>query len=150
MEEDYEQTEFDKRHFIRFSLRADARQYYILMLEDDRPWGFIITAFNDKYFSTEKKEEISNQLAHLKIEDCRKGEEVDDHKCLDRLIERINELTPMVRPKYRDEEAKVRILRDANMGTEWGLRASARVTYRKSYQSLIYALYESQRDLNLH
>lgn len=56
----------------------------------------------------------------------------------------------MAIPKDRDEEANVRILLESVRVTDWGLRASTRVTDRRSYQSLISALNASQRDLNLH
>lgn len=86
----------------------------------------------------------------MTINDCRQNYDYDEQVVLERLIERMNRLTSMARPKYRDEESKVRILREETMGTECLLRESGRVTDRKSYQSLISALNCSQRDLNLH
>lgn len=55
----------------------------------------------------------------------------------------------MARPKDRDEEAKVRFLREAVRGTEWGLRATSHVTDKYSYQSNISAMNTSLRDLAL-
>lgn len=79
----------------------------------------------------------------------KKGEE-DDHQALDTLIEKIIRLNPMTRLKDRDEEDKIRFLREAVRGAEWGLREPSRVTESNYYQSLIYALNTSLRDLALY
>lgn len=55
----------------------------------------------------------------------------------------------MAHQKDRDEEAKVSFLLEAVQGTEWGLRATSRVTDKYSYQSHISALNTSFRDLAL-
>lgn len=56
----------------------------------------------------------------------------------------------MEKIKDREEEAKVIFLKEAVMGTEWGLHDSARTEDSRSYQSLIFYLKAFQRDLELH
>lgn len=70
------------------------------------------------------------------MEDVRE-EDDDEYAALDRLTTRIDQLTPMARPKDRDDEAKVRFLSSAVNGTAWGLSALQRLPAERSYQRLI-------------
>lgn len=54
---------------------------------------------------------IEDYLSNLEGDD-------SDHTELNRLIERINQLSPMANHEYRDEEAKIRFLREPTIGTE--------------------------------
>lgn len=62
----------------------------------------------------------------------------------------IIKLAPMESTKVRDEEARVRFLKKAVMGTEWGPRAITRVTDRKYALEVLSAIKASHRDLELH
>lgn len=55
------------------------------------------------------------------------GEE-EEHAALDRIVERINVMELMGRPKDSDKEAKARILKEAVKSTDWGLRTASVVT----------------------
>lgn len=78
-----------------------------------------------------------------------RAEDADNyHASLYALVENINRLAPMARSKDRDEEAKMRFLREAVQSrTEWGLIAAARVTEKCSYQIHISSMHSSLRYL---
>lgn len=97
-----------------------------------------MVAFDTRWASINKKEGISNRLIHLSIFECRKVQG-DDHAALDNLIENVKRISPMDNPKDRDEEDKLRYLKEAVKGTDWGIRAATRVTDKQSYQSMISA-----------
>lgn len=137
MAEDYETHITDRSYFLRFNLAGYVRQYYNLLTTAGANCKPMIKAFDYRYFSSEKQDEISERLATLNIQDYKKEDLGDYHAALDLLIDNINRLTPMESPKDRDEGAKNRFLREAVTGTESGLRATSRVADRQSYQSQI-------------
>lgn len=77
--EDYELQGTEMEYFLRYTLKRDARQLYNMLIEQNKPWNDILKSFNGRYASDEKEDEISSRLAHLSIDDCRKGSEGDEH-----------------------------------------------------------------------
>lgn len=149
MADDYKTHMTDRAYFMRFSIRGDARQFYNHSTSQNVTRHQMLQSFNDRYFSEDKQADISGRLAAINIKYCHSEVAEDDHAALDSLVERIIRLTPMARSKDLDEEAKIRSLIEAVRGTEYGMRATSRVTYRNSYQNLISAMNTSLCDLAL-
>lgn len=96
-------------------------------------WKHFCGIFTNRYDSVTKQNGISNRLVILKMEDV-KDEDDDDYAALDKHIARIDQLTPMARPKDRADKAKVRFLSSAINGTTCGLAALQRLPAEPSYQ----------------
>lgn len=73
------------------------------MVDEKQSWRNILTELEQIYTSDEKQDEISSRIAHITIDDCKEKNYDDDHAALDKLIERINKLTPMEKRKDMDE-----------------------------------------------
>lgn len=76
--------------------------------------------------------------------------ELSGYISVDKLFERNNQFYPMKWKKYWDEETKLCILKDAVMGTDWGLRVATQVTDKPSFHRMINALNYSQWYMYLH
>lgn len=140
---DYDVPESDRIYFLKFSLRHGARQHYKRIVTDKSRFEEVCRLFRSRYAADTKKEQISSRLRSLTINDCR-TEDGDDHAALDSLLERINALIPMAQERDRDEESLVFFLKEAVYGTDWGMRATARLGKGHSYQDLVDALKLSQ------
>lgn len=81
-------------------------------------WKTLHELFAACFASITRHTEISNRLEAIGLEDV-KFEEDDDYMELERLTQRIDQLAPMARSKYRDDEAKARLLTRAITGTKW-------------------------------
>lgn len=119
MAEEYERQINDRDYLIRFSIAGDARQLYNLQTSSGANWNEMIQAFQERYLSSDKQDEIYGRLANLRIQYYKREEEDKEQGYLYLLIEKTNSLTKMARKKDRDEEAKVRSLRKEVRGTEW-------------------------------
>lgn len=87
-------------------------------------------------------------LSNIPLEDFRKLQDEDDRAPLNHLVRKIKLLAPMARCKDRDEEAKVRLLRSAVVGTSWDLKVASAFFDYKSYQELTNAISISQQHIS--
>lgn len=69
---------------------------------------------------------------------------------LEKLAQPIDQLASLARIKDRDDEAKVRFLTRAVIGTQWGLSSLQRTPNETSCQRFINALYTSMRELETY
>lgn len=138
--------EKDWTNLLRYTLKEDAKKFYKIIKETNRPWTETKNDFGHSYASLSKQEEVSMRRPDLKIVEF-KWDGNEDHSELDQLVRRINELLPLEKSKDRDEEEMVRYLCDTAVGTEWGLRPIIRTGDQPSFQSLVNALEDSQCDV---
>lgn len=112
-------------------------------------WSVAKTLFGERYSSVSKQEEIYQRLHSLRLEEFL-ASGAYEYSGLDQIVRRINKLVPMAKPKAQDDEAKVRFLRTAVMGSKFGLRAISRLPPEPSFSRLLNALTTSLRELDLH
>lgn len=85
--------------------------------------------FSVRYASLLNQSKVPSRLYALSVEDVR-DEDDDNPLALKKLISRINELDLLVKPKDRDDEAKVCFLTQAFIGTNCDLCAGWRPAER--------------------
>lgn len=66
---------------------------------------------------------------------------------MDALVARIDPLSPMAKKKDIDEDSKIGFLKEAVVGTKWGLRAKSMLSNGNTFQFLINALKIVQRKM---
>lgn len=137
----------DSLEAVSFTYTGVARHIFNHIERTKRTWRILQHSIGVRFFSDDKQEDISSPLEHLKIHYCW-GSEDDDHMAYDRFIKRSNVLSLMAKIIDRKEEANVCFLKNAVVGTEWGLREMNHFTKRRCFQSMISILNAFQRDLN--
>lgn len=147
--EDYDVPDGDRIYFLKYALKGDAREFFEGLNRKKCQFAEVNTAFAGRYSSDAKRGEISARLTQLSLEDCRDNEE-DDYAALESLVARIDRLAPMAKKKDRDEDAKIGFLKEAVVGTQWGLRAASMLPHNHTFQELINALNTAQRDIHRH
>lgn len=93
-----------------------------------------------------KQEEISDELASLKISDFRR-EGKNDKEAVTELIDRVAALTLLALPSGRSDSMQKRLLRSAVSGTQWGLHAERSGSISESFHQYIDTLFASFRTL---
>lgn len=130
----------DRVVFFRYFLvhNSDVPHYYDGIInaakETSTPmrWSYLCELFAARYSSFSKQTAISNRLESLRLNDVREAGD-DNYAALDKPTTMINQLCPMARVKDRDDEAKVRFLSRAVIGTAWGLSALQRIPSKLPY-----------------
>lgn len=86
----------------------------------------------------------------MTIEYCRENDGDDDYAALEALITRIVRLATMAKEKDREEDAKIAFMKEAVVGTAWGLPSSSMLRTEHSFQDILNALNTSERDMHRH
>lgn len=117
--EDFDIAYADRTGFLRYTVKDDAKKFYKGVHERNRSWSEMKSVFGHRYASLSKQEEVFMSLEDLTIGELKRNG-CNYHSALETLFPRINELVPLAKAKDREGEAKVRDLRGAVVGTEWG------------------------------
>lgn len=69
MFDDYELSPPDRAYFLHFIVKEDSRQFYNVTNEQGGSLTHLIKELSDRYDSEDKRDKISNNLAHLCLND---------------------------------------------------------------------------------
>lgn len=116
---------------------------------DHTNWTTIDNLFTQRYDSTTKQEEVSDELTALKLEDF-KNEKNDDKEALSKLVDRIAKLYQLSIPSDRNEAMQKRFLQRAVSGKDWALHADKQASTVQSYHGYVDSLFSAIRTVSRH
>lgn len=105
--------------------------------------------FTHRYDSATKQEEVSDELASLKLDDF-KEEQDGEKEALSKLVATIAKLYPFSIPSTSNESMQWPFLKSAGSGLGWALHADKPSINSQSYHGYVDSLYSAIRTINRH
>lgn len=90
---------------------------------------------------------MSTRLQNLSIDHFRGADDDSDQVALNALLQHINAILQLENNRDRNVVSRISFLREAGYGTDWGMRATARLPPGHSYQQLENSLKRSQKEV---
>lgn len=115
---------------------------------DGPDWPQVDDLFSNIFCSRKKQEEVSNELALLRIAQFRE-ESKGVNEALETLVDKISKLYPLPIPSDKNEVVQKRSFRQAESGTDWRLHVET-ATKNSFYQDYVDSFFATIKTMKHH